>query len=326
MSDRADPQPPRVPETAVVLGTAAVAAAALVAQAVWSFGAGWGDWVGLAGAAAAIVFVGAAVLAGAPRGWRWVGATVCAHLGLHPWLAYEATRHPVTALSLAVVALTAWVALGVARTATRRRLQGWPAALFFALLVGLSALVRPDLPGLTLPLGLLALWLARAGLKPGSDLLVLPALAAVAVAAGIVTRYRLFDLESLWAAGGAAPLADFVRVNAVTATAGLSALALLGKPAWRQAALLYVPMLVFAALTLWTVPQLPGAQALHLPLLPLLAIAFAVLLARALDALPAIRPRDDLGKTAALILGLVYIAHLLAVETGQAPPVPTRAI
>lgn len=314
------PLAPQVPETAVVVGTALVASVALAAVAVLGFGAGPDDWPGLAGAAAAIVFTGLAVLAGAPRGWRWVGATVCAHLGLHPWLAYEATRHPLTALGLAVVALTAWVALGVAGTPRTPALRRWPGALFLALLVGLSALVRPDLIALALPLAALALWLADPELRPRPSLAVFALAAPFAVAAGMLARWQLFDLESVWLPGGPAAFFEFLRVNAVGVAAGLAALALLGMRAWRPAALLYGPVLVFAALGVWLRPSLEGAQALHLPLLPLFAVAFAVLLARALDGIPEIRPRDDLGKLAALVLGLIYVAHLLAVDTGQAPP------
>ncbi|WP_119165795.1 hypothetical protein [Algihabitans albus] len=309
------PGTPNLPETAIVLGSAVAAATALIALAAAEFGATRADWPGLAAAAAALLFTGLAVLAGAPKGWRWVGATVCAHLGLHPWLAEEATRRPLTALAVAVVALTLWIALGVAG---ERRRQDWRASVFLGFLVGLSALVRPDLPALTLPLAALALWLAGETLRPGSSLALFVVAAVLSTAAGLALRWLVFGLDSLWQPGTLAPLAHFLQVNAVAATAGLSALALLGKRAWRPAALLFVPLLIFAGMTLWSAPlsplRLESAQALYLPLLPLLAVAFGVLLARALDALPSIRPADDLGKTAALILGLVFILHLLALN------------
>ncbi len=323
------PDPPQVPEVPLVLGAALLAAGALTAQAVLRFGAGWADWPGLAAAALALLFVAAAVLAAAPRGWRWVGATVCLHLGLHPAFAVAAAGAPLAVLAAALAALGAWAALANlgadrgARAPARRR----SAALFLGLLSGFAALVRPDLLALVLPLGALALALVpapREARRPALGAFTVAALAAIPL--GLLLRGQVLDLDFAlrWPAGAPAALADFVRVNAVTLTAGLSGLALLGLRVWRTAALLYGPLPPFAGAALFLAPALPTPlAALHLPLLPLLpllAVAFAVLLARALDALPTLRPADDLGRSAALLLGLVYILHLLALDLGTAPP------
>lgn len=309
------PAAPKVPETAIVLSVALAAAAALATVAITGFGATAADWPGLTAAATVILFSGLAVLAGAPRGWRWVGATVCVHLGLHPWLAAAAAQQPATVFAVAVVALALWVAFAVLG---RHSLRGWTAALLLGLPIGLSALLRPDLLALTLPLGALALWLAE---SPRPVLAAFAATAAAASLAGLALRAQFPELGAVRGDPNAfGAFAVFLQVNAVAVTAGLSALALLGKRGGRPAALLFGPLLIFAGFTLWGAPRLEGAQALNqaltqaltLPLLPLPAVAFGVLLARALDALPAIRPADDLGKTAALILGLVFVLHLLA--------------
>ena len=184
MEPRSPPAAPKVPETAIVLAVALAAAAALATVAVTGFGATAADWPGLTAAAAVILFSGLAVLAGAPRGWRWVGATVCAHLGLHPWLAAAAAQQPATVFAVAVVALALWVAFAVLG---RHSLRGWTAALLLGLPIGLSALLRPDLLALTLPLGALALWLAE---SPRPVLAAFAATAAAASLAGLapVTR------------------------------------------------------------------------------------------------------------------------------------------
>ena len=167
-------------------------------------------------------------------------------------------------------------------------------------------------------MGALALWLAE---SPRPVLAAFAATAAAASLAGLALRAQFPELEAVRGHPNAVgAFAVFLQVNAVAVTAGLSALALLGKRGGRPAALLFGPLLIFAGFTLWGAPRLEDAQALNqaltqaltLPLLPLPAVAFGVLLARALDALPAIRPADDLGKTAALILGLVFVLHLLA--------------
>lgn len=312
METRPPPAAHDLPETAIVLAVALAAAAALAVLAITGFGATVESWLGLTAGAAAILFSGLAVLAGAPRGWRWVGATVCAHLGLHPWLAAAAAQQPAALFAVALVALTLWMAFAVLE---RRSLRGWKAALLLGLAVGISALLRPDLLALTLPLGTLALWLAE---SPRPVLLAFAATAAAAIAAGLALRWQVLGLQAVWGLEAVwghpnafTALAVFLQVNAVALTAGLAALALLGKRGWRPAALLFGPLLSFAGLSFWNAPRLESAQALTLPLLPLLTVAFGVLLARALDALPAIRPADDLGKTAALILGLIFVLHLL---------------
>ncbi|WP_421709912.1 hypothetical protein [Algihabitans sp.] len=318
MAEHSVPAAPRLPETAIVLGSAAAASAAMILLAANRFGATAADWPGLAAATATLFFTGLAVLAGTPRGWRWIGATVCAHLGLHPWLAEAATVNPLGALSAAFVALAVWISLGLL---SEQRLQGWASApclglLGLGLLAGLSVLVRPDLPVLILPLAALAVGLRQERRRLWRDLALFTLAGGAAGICGLLLRGQIFGLDSRWAPGNPADLYEFVRINAVGITAGLAALALLGKRAWRQAALLFLPLAIFASVTLgWSLQQ-DGTRSLYLPLLPLTAITFGVLLARALDALPALRPRDDLGKIAALILGLVFVFHLLPPNGG----------
>ena len=315
MAEQRFPAAPKIPERIVVLGSAAAASVALTLLAGQRYGASLADWPGLAAAAATLFLTGLAILVGAPKGWRWVGATVCAHLGLHPWLAEAAALNPLSALSTAVAALTAWTSLEVAG---EQRLQGWVGGLLLGFLVGLSALVRPDLPALTLPLAALALGLSKERPSLWSSLAVFAATAVAASLLGWLLRWQVFGLNSLWTSGSQAGLAQFLQINAVGITAGLAALALLGRRAWRQATLLFLPLLIFAGITLWRTPQPDGTQDFYLPLLPLTAVIFGVLLARALDERPALRPNDTLGKIAALILGLIFILHLLPLETGPA--------
>lgn len=313
MAEHSVPAAPRLPETAIIVGSAAAASAAMILLAANRFGATAADWLGLAAAAAALFFTGLAVLAGAPRGWRWVGATVCAHLGLHPWLAEAATVNPLGALSAAFVALAVWISLGLS---SEQRLQGWASAPCLGLLAGLSVLVRPDLPVLILPLAALAVGLRQESRRLWRDLALFALAGGAAGVFGLLLRGQIFGPDTVWMPGDPDDLAEFVRINAVGITAGLAALALLGKRAWRQGALLFLPLAIFASVTLgWSLQQ-DGSKSLYLPLLPLTAITFGVLLARALDALPALRPRDDLGKIAALILGLVFVFHLLPPNGG----------